>query len=116
MKIFCQDMENQTVYPIVIKCHGGCYLTLYYYTKCSDAVLHTADKHILCFRSVKDMEVFCQRYDLLLDNVTAEYDFDSPIDNPIDYDRVLNNWNILNTIANTFGMYYEGDRKKYNSL
>lgn len=47
----------------------------------------------------KVVKIFCQRYDLLLDNVTAEYDFDSPIDKPIYYDRVLNNWNILNTIA-----------------
>lgn len=111
-----RNIEDRKVFPINIKYRGKCYLTLYYYTRRSDAVLHTADKHILCFRSVEDMELFCQRNDLLLYNEIAEYDFDLPIDNPIYYDWVLNNWNILNTIANTFGMFFEGNSKKYNSL
>lgn len=116
MKIYCQGADNQTVYPITVMYKGNSYLILYYYTEDSDCVVHTDNKYVLCFQSVDDMKAFCQKHDLLLYDEIAEYDFDSPIDNPVDYSRVLNNWNFLNTIANTFGMYYEGDCKKYNSL
>jgi hypothetical protein len=38
-----------------------------------------------------------------------------PISNPVNYKRVLDNWNLLNTIASTFEMFFEGDLKKYTS-
>ena len=49
------------------------------------------------------------------------YNFDGiKLFNPIDYNDILNKWNILNTIAKMFNMYYEGDSKKrtytYNYL
>ena len=62
------------------------------------------------------MERFCKSNDLKIENDIVEYDFDTPITNPIDYKRILENWNLLNTIASTFGMFFEGDSKKYSSL
>ena len=50
------------------------------------------------------------------ENDIVEYDFDTSITNPIDYKRILENWNLLNTIASTFGMFFEGDSEKYTSL
>lgn len=116
MKTLCNCLQEQTVYPISIKTNGKSYLTLYYYTDCSDSVLHKDSTRILYFSSIESLESFCKRNDLQLKNEIVEYDFDSPIKNPINYTLALNNWNLLNTIASTFGMYFDGNCKKYNSL
>lgn len=116
MEHFCSCIENQTVYPILIKNNGNRYFTLYYYTERSDSVLHKETKSILYFPSTEHMEDFCKKNDLQIASEVAEYDFEEPMENPIDYQRVLHNWNLLNTIANALNMSFEGDGKKYNSL
>ena len=69
-------------------------------------------------RCVNDFELvyILDGYGEVIINDVVEYDFDTPISNPIDYKRVLDNWNLLNTIASTFGMFFEGDMKKYTKL
>ena len=62
------------------------------------------------------MELFCKENALKIENDVFEYHFDTPITNPINYKQVLDNWNLLNTIASTFGMFFEGDLKKYTPL
>lgn len=116
MNRFCNCIEDRIVYPILIKNHGRNYLTLYYYTEYSDSVIHNNKKRILYFQSDEYMRAFCMENDLQTKNDTVEYNFDAPIENPIDFTRVLDNWNLLNTIAKTFKMFFEGDRKKYTSL
>ena len=113
---FCNYIENRVVYPILIKNNGNLYLTLYYYTECSESILHKDAKNLLYFRSTEEMELFCKSNELKIENYVVEYNFDTPISNPIDYNQVLENWNLLNTIASTFGMFFEGDLKKYNAL
>ena len=116
MKDFCSCIENRIVYPILIKNNGNAYLTLYYYTEHSDSVLHNDSKKLLYFQSTSEMQRFCEMNGLTIENDVVEYDFDAPLSNPIDYKRILDNWNLLNTIATTFGMFFEGDSKKYTSL
>ena len=116
MEGFCNKIENRTVYPILIKNNGKSYLTLYYYTKHADSVLHNDEKRILYFDSPSEKEAFCAGNNLVIENDIVEYDFDTPIENPPDYRSILENWNLLNTIASTFSMFFEGDRSKYNSL
>ena len=116
MKDFCSCIENRIVYPISIKNKENSYLTLYYYTEHFDSILHKDTKKLLYFQSKEEMERFCKSNDLKIENDIVEYDFDTPITNPIDYKRILENWNLLNTIASTFGMFFEGDSKKYSSL
>ena len=116
MKGFCSCIENRVVYPILIKNNQNSYLTLYYYTERSDSILHNDAKNLLYFRSKEEMGRFCKVNELTIENDVVEYDFDTPISNPIDYKRVLDNWNLLNTIAGTFGMFFEGDCKKYTPL
>ena len=116
MKDFCSCIENRVVYPIIIKNNKNSYLTLYYYTERSDSILHNYAKNLLYFRSKEEMERFCEINELTIENDIVEYDFDTPISNPIDYKRVLDNWNLLNTIAGIFGMFFEGDMKKYTKL
>ena len=115
MKDFCISIENRIVYPILIKNKNISYLTLYYYTEYSDSILHK-DANLLYFQSKEKMQYFCKINELKIENEVVEYDFDALITNPIDYKRILENWNLLNTIANTFGMFFEGDLKKYTSL
>ena len=115
MKDFCISIENRIVYPILIKNKNISYLTLYYYTEHSDSILHE-DAKLLYFQSKEKMEYFCIINDLKIGNEVVEYDFDTLITNPIDYKRILENWNLLNTIASTFGMFFEGDLKKYTPL
>ena len=116
MKDFCSCIENRVVYPILIKNNGKSYLTLYYYTELSDSILHNYDKNLLYFQSTREMKRFCKINELTIENDVVEYDFDTLITNPIDYKRVLDNWNLLNTVAGTFGMFFEGDLKKYTPL
>ena len=114
MNNIATNIENKTVYPIIIKNKGNIYLTLYYEL---DSVLHNNTKHILYFQSTEDMEQFCEKNDLQAEpDIWYEYDFDAIIRNPIDYRQILMNWNLLNTIAKDFGMYFEGDCKKYDAL
>ena len=115
MKDFCISIENRIVYPILIKNKNISYLTLYYYTEHFDSILHK-DAKLLYFSSKEKMEYFCKINELKIENEVVEYDFDTPITNPICYKRILENWNLLNTIANTFGMFFEGDLEKYTSL
>lgn len=116
MKDFCACIENKTVYPILIRNNSNAYLTLYYYTERSDSILHNDFKKLLYFKSKEEMENFCESNELRIENDVVEYDFDTPISNPIDYKRILENWNLLNTIAETFGMFFEGDCEKYTAL
>ena len=116
MKDFYSFIENRVVYPILIKSNKNSYLTVCYYTEHSDAFLHKSAKKLLYFGSWEQMEHFCKSNELTIENDVVEYDFDAPISNPIDYERVLDNWNLLNTIATTFGMFFEGDMKKYTKL
>lgn len=108
-------MENREVYPVQIINKGKVYLTLFYYTAASDSILHN-DKNILYFSSVEDMEAFCVGNHLQMAEELVAYDFDAPTANPVDYVRLLDNWNLLNTIATMFGMFFEGDCKKYDPL
>ena len=116
MKNLCTCIENRVVYPILIKNNGNSYLTLYYYTERADSILHKDVEHLLYFQSTTEMKRFCITNELTIENDIVEYDFDTPISNPIDYKNVLDKWNLLNTIASTFGMFFEGDLKKYTAL
>ena len=116
MRDFYSCIENRIVYPILIKNNGNSYLTLYYYTERSDSILHNDTENLLYFQSTAEMEHFCKTNELTIESDVVEYDFDTPISNPIDYKRVLDNWNLLNTIASTLGMFFEGNMKKYTKL
>ncbi len=116
MKIICSQIQDETVYPILIKYKGDFYLTLCYYTERSESILHTDTKNLLRFQSMEEMTLFCKDNGLKIENDITEYDFDTPISNPIDYRSVLENWNLLNTIADVFGMFFEGDLRKYSPL
>ena len=116
MKNVCSCIENRVVYPILIKNNKNAYLTLYYYTERSDSILHNDAKNLLYFQSKEEMACFCKVNELTITEEVMEYDFDTPVSNPIDYKRVLENWNLLNTIASTFGMFFEGDMKKYTGI
>lgn len=113
MQIFS---KTEALSPIIIKNNENTYLTLYDVMN-TDSLLHDNEKHILYFRSMEDLFRFCEKNSLQTENeIYAEYDFDTPIENPIDYRHILNHWNLLNTIAKDFGMYFEGDCQKYNPL
>ena len=114
--LLANNVIDNTVYPIVIKSRGIRYLTLYYYTDHGDSVLSDGSKSILYFKSEEDMSLFCNSRRLYKDGDVFEYDFDAPLNNPLDYNRVLDMWNLLNTIADGFGMYFEGNAKKYTPL
>ena len=87
MKYFCNEIEAQKVYPICIKNNGKQFLTLYYYTAYSDSVLHSNEKRLLYFQSPEQMNAFCKRHELKIEEEIAEYDFDAPIENPVDHTR-----------------------------
>ena len=109
-------IENNEVYPIKIIYKGKNYLILYYYTKDGDCFFRGKNNGILSFLQVENMQKFCKEKGLKIGDEIVEYDFDAPIINPIDYKKVLDGWNLLNTISQMFKMFFEGDLKKYNTL
>lgn len=109
-------IENNEVYPIKIIYKAKTYLTLYYYTKDTDRILHGKSKSILSFLSTEDIENFCKKNGLKAVDEIVEYNFDETIANPVNYKKIFNNWNLLNTIASTFGMFFEGDLQKYTAI
>ena len=114
MKKFFHQTGNNSLCPIMIKNNGNIYWTLYD-DFVTDSLLHN-EKNILYFLTKKNMDLFCEKNSFETDKDICEYDFDVPVQNPIDYERLLNYWNLLNTIAKDLGMYFEGDCKKYNAL
>jgi len=116
MKNVCSCTDGRAVYPILVKNGGNAYWTLYYYTGRSDVILHGDTKNLLYFRSKEETVRFCESRGLTIENGAFAYDFDSPVSNPIDYKRVLDNWNLLNTAADTLGMFFEGNEKKHTGL
>ena len=118
MRHLKNGITDRTVYPVRLINRGQEYLTLYYYTeekKNSDYLLHDG-KSIVYFASETEMKAFCEKNELNADGETVDYDFDAPIDDPIEYCPILENWNMLNTAAWSLGMYFEGNRDKYNGL
>lgn len=115
MCVILDDITDKKVYPIIIKNGGNEYLTLYYYTAKDDSILHN-DTHLICFHSFDVLQNFCADHDLSIEQETYLFDFDLPIVNPTDYKAVLEKWNLLNTIANIFQMYFEGNDRRYTRL
>lgn len=115
MSIIFKDIVDKTVYPVKIRNGGKEYLTLYYYTVKDDALLHDPT-HLICFRDDGALTKFCADNGLKLEQETYTFDFDLSIANPANYKELLHQWNLLNTISNIFGRYFEGKSKKYDSL
>ena len=116
MKYPFNSSKTEVLSPILIKNNGNTYLTLYDVMG-TDSLLCNEEKHVLYFLSIEDMKRFCAKNHLQMENnIWYEYDFDLTIENPIDYRHILDCWNLLNTIAKGFRMYFEGDCKKYNAL
>ena len=115
MSILLVGSVDCEVYHTAIRYDGLEYLTLGYYTKAGEALLHDTDT-VVCFSDEAQMMEFCINNGLKLSAEVFLYDFDVPIRNPVGYSDVLDKWNMLNTIAGLFGMYFEGDRRKYNGI
>ena len=115
MKLFPKDIVDRTVYPVVIRNAGRVYRALYCYTKSDDALINDG-KNVLCFWDEAEIRGFCEQTGLRIEWIPGAYDFDEPIGNPIRYSTALDRWNLLNTIAGMFGLYFEGDLRKYTRL
>ena len=104
-------------YPIKIMFKNEDFFTLYFD---EDDELLIKNNEIVCYKSEKELyDVECLNYKI--DESLCVYDFNRNIyQNPIDYNEVLDKWNLLNTIAKGFKMYFEGDQKNktftYNFL
>ena len=109
------DIKDKQVFPIIIINEGKEYLTLQYEDSDGvDTVLHK--ERIFYFDNMESLKDFCEKYGLILDEGVYTHDLDKPIENPVDYRYILDNWNLLNTVASTVGKRFEGDKRKYNPL
>lgn len=115
MNIALHDILDHAVYPTTIKNCEKTYITLFYYNSIDSAFLHTG-KNIICFESYDVLKRFCAANALVIVGKNSVFDFDIPITNPVNYRTVLDNWNLLNTISNTRGMYFEGNDTKYTPV
>ena len=92
-------------YPIKIRFKDEEYYTLYFDD--TDELL-MLNNTIVSFDELLEGVKF--KYDVR--GSIVNYDFDQIVYfNPIDYNEVLDKWNLLNTIAKMFSMYFEGDKK-----
>ena len=108
--------DENIIYVIKIIHRSKEVYTGYYCDNSEDAVLHD-DKNFLAWRNLKDLTEYldAQKLPYVIDEIPV-YDFDKSPENPVDYNSVLNKWNLLNTLAGIYGMYFEGDCKKYDGV
>ena len=113
------EIYKSTVYPIYVKYRYRKLLTLTYYTENGDGIIHS-EKNLLWFTNTERMCEFCKEFKLNLDYDDKEeiytFDYDEKISDPIDFNEVLCNWNLLNTMATSLKMEFEGDKEKYSEL
>lgn len=95
-------------YPIKIIFRNEYFFTLYFDD--TDELL-IRNKNIICYNSEKEL-FDSERVMYELDESLVVYDFNKKTyENPVDYKEVLDKWNLLNTIAKMYKMYFEGDQK-----
>lgn len=95
-------------YPIKIIFRNECFFTLYFDD--TDELL-IRNKNSICYNSEKELIDF-ERLVYELDDSLVVYDFNKiNYENPVDYKEVLDKWNLLNTIAKMYKMFFEGDQK-----
>lgn len=95
-------------YPIKIIFKKECFVTLYF-----DDVdeLLVRNKNIICYNSEKEL-IDSEKSIYELDDSLVVYDFNKTnYENSVDYKEVLDKWNLLNTIAKMYKMYFEGNQK-----
>lgn len=109
------EIADKEVYPIVVKNGGKEFLTLYYYTDLSDSILHTSQE-LVYFENFDELKWFCQHNSLSIQQDLYTFNFDVSLINPTDYKVVLENWNLLNTVADIFNIDFDGNSEKYNDL
>ena len=115
MDKIASEIKDKQVFPIIIINECKSYLTLQYENMSGvDTVLHSSK--VLYFENMESLKSYCERNELTLDDGIYTHDLDAPIDNPVDYRRILDNWNLLNTISESLGLKFEGNKKKYNPL
>ncbi len=95
-------------YPIKIIFRNECFFTLYFDD--TDELL-IRNKNIICYNSEKELIDF-EKLMYELDDSLVVYDCNKTnYEDPVDYKEVLDKWNLLNTIAKMYKMYFEGDQK-----
>ena len=95
-------------YPIKIIFKKECFVTLYF-----DDVdeLLVRNKNIICYNSEKEL-IDSEKSIYEIDDSLVVYDFTKiNYENPVDYKEVLDKWNLLDTIAKMYNMYFEGNQK-----
>jgi len=114
-----EEIYESKVYPIHVKYRYRKLLTLTYYTEKGDGIIHS-EKNLLWFTNVERIREFCKEFKLNLDYDDKEeictFDYDENVSDPIDFNEVLCNWNLLNTMATSLKMEFEGDKEKYSEL
>lgn len=115
MAITLNDAINKEIWSVTIRYDSREYLTLSYYTASDEVLLHD-EESVIYFEDDVQLQKFCAKNELQLSDDRFHYDFDASIENPVRYSDVLDRWNMLNSIAGMFRMYFEGDRFEYNGL
>ena len=113
-QILLNNLQNQEVFPVLIKRKNILYYVGYYYDEEGNDNLFHSHKHIECFSSLAELTEFCSKNSLKLDSEVVIYDFDIAPSNPINYKDILNKWNLLNTISESLNIFFEGNERKYD--
>ena len=77
---------------------------------------HAAALAEMHYGNLKDVEKFCDTEHIFMSLEPYIYNFDIKICDVINCDDILVNWNLLNTISLLFGMHFEGNERKYDSI
>ena len=107
---------SEEVFPIkIINCGKEVY-SIFYYNDQEDDCLIRNKENIIGFKNLKDVEKFCDTEHIFMSLEPYIYNFDIKICDVINCDDILVNWNLLNTISLLFGMHFEGNERKYDSI
>lgn len=112
----CEIMDNK-VWVIEIKYGDRTVYTLHYDSESGESVLHT-DDNLACFDSLDKLRNFCKEKQIILatDDIARSFDFNLEINEDAQCKRLIENWNLLITMAGALGIEFEGNKKEYDRL
>lgn len=111
------DISDGDVYPIRVIYGDKTYLSLHYYTADGngDGILNDGE-NVIYFKDEAQMQRFCLANRLTAISDGTTYRFDDPVTNARDHGRILNRWNLLNTISGEIGVPFAGNEEAHDGL
>ena len=88
-----------------------------YYTmfENEDSTLYHENYKFIIYSSKEKLLAYFSSQNVIDNNISYNFD-ETNVNNPVDYNDVLNKWNLLMDISSVKNMHFEGNEKEYTRL